>query len=88
MNPTLRTLTRDRTFWINADTLAKVLAPAKKAVKMVESKTTTMGDVFLVLIQMAAAIKTLSLQDSPQRVLFRWWWHQRKNFSRTNTQLR
>src|SRR5437764_8175603 len=71
MNSTLRTLTRDRTFWTNADTLAKVLAPAKKAVKMIESKTTTMGDVFLTLIQMATAIKALPLQDSPQLVLFR-----------------
>ncbi|CAG8722728.1 13376_t:CDS:2 [Racocetra persica] len=53
LTPELRKLVQNRQFWANADVLAKILLPAKNAVKMVESKSTTTADVFLSLIQMA-----------------------------------
>ena len=71
MSSNLRALIRDRQFWANAESLAKVLAPAKSAVKMVEARTTSMADVFLALIRMATAIKSLPCQDTQERVEFR-----------------
>ncbi|CAG8623953.1 3264_t:CDS:2 [Dentiscutata heterogama] len=39
--------------------LAKILLPAKNAIKIIESKSTTTANVFLFLVQMAATINTL-----------------------------
>ncbi|CAG8763567.1 25061_t:CDS:2, partial [Dentiscutata erythropus] len=41
LTPELRDLTRNRQFWANAEVLAKILLPAKNAVKIIESKSTT-----------------------------------------------
>ncbi|CAG8465990.1 7040_t:CDS:2 [Racocetra persica] len=71
MTAELRNLTQDRQFWANAETLAKVLSPAKNAVKIVESKVTTTADIFLFLFQMAIAINSLKKNDLPERVEFR-----------------
>ncbi|CAG8840207.1 35935_t:CDS:2, partial [Racocetra persica] len=66
----LQNLTRDRQFWANAEVLAKVLAPAKNAVKIAESKATTTADIFLFLIQMAIAINALKNNDLAERIEF------------------
>ncbi|CAG8665052.1 28333_t:CDS:2, partial [Dentiscutata erythropus] len=71
MTPELRDLTQDRQFWANADVLAKVLSPAKNAVKIVESKTTTTANIFLFLVQMAVAINALKKNDLLERIEFR-----------------
>ncbi|CAG8778171.1 16522_t:CDS:1, partial [Dentiscutata heterogama] len=39
--PELRDLTRNQQFWANVEVLAKILLPAKNAVKKIESKSTT-----------------------------------------------
>ncbi|CAG8615565.1 10935_t:CDS:2 [Racocetra fulgida] len=67
----LRKLVRNRQFWTNAEILAKILLPAKNAVKMVESKSTTTADVFLFLIQMATAINALEKNSLPEHIEFR-----------------
>jgi len=64
MNSTLRSIVNNRSFWTNVEYLVKILEPAKNAVKCVEYVSTTMADVFLVLIQMAAAIKALPIEES------------------------
>ncbi|CAG8846795.1 26062_t:CDS:2, partial [Racocetra persica] len=66
----LRNLVQNRQFWADAKILAKILLPAKNAVKMVESKSTTTADVFLFLIQMATAINTLEKNSLPEHVEF------------------
>ncbi|CAG8794498.1 17448_t:CDS:2, partial [Cetraspora pellucida] len=71
MIPELQKLTRDRQFWVNVEVLAKVLSPAKNAIKIVESKATTTADIFLFLVQMASAINTLSANDLSERTEFR-----------------
>ncbi|CAG8732211.1 18920_t:CDS:2, partial [Racocetra fulgida] len=58
-------------FWANTEALVKVLSPAKNAVKIVESKTTTTADIFLFLIQIAAAINMLKKDDLTERIEFR-----------------
>src|SRR6266496_6792631 len=71
MNQSLRTLVNNRNFWSNVEALANVLEPAKNAVKSVECKNTTIVDVFLALIQMAAAIKALPTEESEDLKEFR-----------------
>ncbi|CAG8745569.1 16348_t:CDS:1, partial [Dentiscutata heterogama] len=41
LTPELRDLTQNRQFWANVEVLAKILLPAKNAVKIIESKSTT-----------------------------------------------
>ncbi|CAG8800475.1 29261_t:CDS:2, partial [Racocetra persica] len=50
--------------------LAKILLPAKNAVKMVESKSTITADVFLYLIQMAVAINILEKDNLYEHMEF------------------
>ena len=66
MNQTLRDLVNNRNFWSNVESLANILEPAKSAVKSIESTNTTMADVFIALIQMASAIKTLPAEGSEE----------------------
>jgi hypothetical protein len=67
----LRNLTRDRQFWINVESLVKILSPTKNAVKMAEATTITTADVFLILIQMAVAINSFDKNDISERREFR-----------------
>ena len=64
MNLTLRNVVNNRSFWTNVECLVNILEPAKNAVKCVECISTTMANVFLALIQMAAAIKALPTEES------------------------
>ena len=66
MNQTLRDLVNNRNFWSNVESLSNILEPAKNAVKSIESTNTTMADVFIALIQMASAIKTLPAEGSEE----------------------
>jgi hypothetical protein len=66
MNVTLRNLVNNRNFWANVEGLANILEPAKNAVKSVERKNTTMADIFVALIQMALAIKSLPTESSDE----------------------
>ena len=59
MNPTLRNLVNNRNFWLNVESLAKILEPAKNAVKSVECKSANMADIFLSLLQMAITIMAI-----------------------------
>ncbi|CAG8796030.1 35314_t:CDS:2, partial [Racocetra persica] len=70
LTPELRDLTRNRQFWANAEVLAKILLPAKNAVKIVESKSTTTANVFLFLVQMASTINILKQNNSLEHVEF------------------
>ncbi|CAG8573001.1 1032_t:CDS:2 [Cetraspora pellucida] len=54
----------------NAEVLAKVLALAKNAVKIAESKVTTTADIFLFLIQIAIAINALKNNDLTECIEF------------------
>src|ERR1043165_5744517 len=71
MNQTLRDLVNNRNFWSNVESLSNILEPAKNAVKSIESTNTTMADVFIALIQMASAIKTLPAEGSEELKEFR-----------------
>ena len=71
MNPTLRNIVNSRSFWLNVECLVNILEPAKNAIKCVEYVSTTMADVFLALIQMAAAIKALPTEGSEDLKEFR-----------------
>jgi hypothetical protein len=66
MNVILRNLVNNRNFWANVEGLANILEPAKNAVKSVERKNTTMADIFVALIQMALAIKSLPTESSDE----------------------
>ena len=66
MYQTLRDLVNNRNFWSNVESLSNILEPAKNAVKSIESTNTTMADVFIALIQMASAIKTLPAEGSEE----------------------
>ena len=66
MNQTLRDLVNNRNFWSNVESFANILEPAKSAVKSIKSTNTTMADVFIALIQMASAIKTLPAEGSEE----------------------
>ncbi|CAG8752369.1 1725_t:CDS:1, partial [Racocetra fulgida] len=70
LTPELRSLVQNRQFWANAKALAKILLPAKNAVKMVESKSTTTANVFLYLIQMAVAINILEKDNLYEHMEF------------------
>jgi len=71
MNVTLRNLVNNRNFWANVEGLTNILEPAKNAVKSVERKNTTMADIFVALIQMALAIKSLPAESSDELKDFR-----------------
>ena len=71
MNLTLRNVVNSRSFWTNVECLVNILESAKNAVKCVECISTTMADVFLTLIQMAAAIKALPTEESEDLREFR-----------------
>jgi hypothetical protein len=71
MNLTLRNIVNSRSFWSSVECLVNILEPAKNAVKCVEYVSTTMADVFLALIQMAAAIKALPTEESEDLKEFR-----------------
>lgn len=71
MNQTLRDLVNNRNFWLNVESLANILEPAKNAVKSIEHTNTTMADVFIALIQMASAIKALPTEGSDELKEFR-----------------
>ncbi|CAJ0629033.1 13218_t:CDS:2 [Entrophospora sp. SA101] len=66
MSTNLYNLVNDRNFWANVECLTNVLSPAKKAVKCIESTNSTLADIFLILIQMAATIKQLPISDSTE----------------------
>ena len=66
INITLRNLVNNQNFWANIEGLANILEPVKNAVKNVECKNTTMADVFVALIQIALAIKSLSTENSDE----------------------
>ena len=70
INCTLYRLIQDHPFWANSNILVKVITLAKKAVKIVKSKTSMMHNMFLTLIQISMAIKVLSFWDSSQYVFF------------------
>ena len=61
----------NRNFWSNVESLANILEPAKNAVKSIERINTNMADVFIALIQMASAIKTLPAEGSEELKEFR-----------------
>ena len=50
MNPTLRNIVNNRSFWSSVEYLVNILEPAKNAVKCVEYVNTTMADIFLAFI--------------------------------------
>jgi len=66
MNVTLRNLVNNRNFWANVKGLTNILEPAKNAVKSVKRKNTTMANIFVTLIQMALAIKSLPTKSSDE----------------------
>ena len=48
---------RNRQFWQDVEQLRIILAPVKRAVELVESKSSNMASIFLELVKMAVAIK-------------------------------
>ena len=71
MNSTLRNLVNNRNFWLNVESLTRILEPAKNAVKSVECKNANMADIFIALIQMAIAIKALLTESTAKLKEFR-----------------
>ncbi|CAG8852272.1 12532_t:CDS:1, partial [Racocetra persica] len=55
----VRVLLRSWQFWIDIEQLRDILSPAKCSVKNVEFTSTSIADVFVKLIKLAAAIKEI-----------------------------
>src|SRR5215204_1133799 len=55
----VKAIIRDHQFWQEVEKFRDVLAPAKRAVKNIEAKSSNMASCFLELVKMAIAIKNL-----------------------------